>query len=98
MVYRKLPDKIDNPGPILGELRRCREAMLAASSRVKPGGVLRSRLSNGGRRDRLTGDAHDPAPDYFWNRGSAPASDAMRAREDAEREAEAGLRSWPDDG
>jgi hypothetical protein len=37
-------------------------------------------------------------PDYFWASGSAPASDAMRERERLEREAEAGLRPWPDGG
>jgi hypothetical protein len=39
MVYRKLPDKIANPGPLLGVMRSCRQAMIEASNHVKPGGT-----------------------------------------------------------
>lgn len=39
MVYRKLPDKIDNAGPLLGAMRACRDAMIRASPTVKPLGT-----------------------------------------------------------
>jgi hypothetical protein len=35
-------------------------------------------------------------PDYFWDKGTSPASEDRRERERIEREAEADLRPWPD--
>lgn len=32
MVHHKKPDRIANPGPLLGELWRCREVMIASAS------------------------------------------------------------------
>lgn len=40
MVYRRLRDKLSNPGPFVGELRKCREAVNRASSTVKPFGAV----------------------------------------------------------
>ena len=92
MVYRKLPDRISDPGALLGVMRTCRKAMIDASTRVKPMGTVYHGLN-------MVVSAIDPlAPlligrhDYFWAQGSAPMDDAARAREAAEREAEAGLR------
>ena len=40
MAYRKRPDKISNPEPLLDVMRRCRQAMAAASIDVKPMGTF----------------------------------------------------------
>ena len=40
MVYRKLPDRISNSGPLLAVMRTCRKAMIDASTRVKPMGTV----------------------------------------------------------
>lgn len=39
MAYRKLPDRLRDPYPLLRELRRCREALGKAQREVKPMGV-----------------------------------------------------------
>jgi hypothetical protein len=39
MVYHKLSDKLTNPGPLLGVMRTCRQAMIGACSEVKPMGA-----------------------------------------------------------
>jgi len=35
IVYKKLPDKITNPDPLLGMMRTRRQAMIGASTEVK---------------------------------------------------------------
>lgn len=40
MVYHKRPDKIRDPGPILGAMRLCRRAMIDAQRTVKPFGTM----------------------------------------------------------
>ena len=35
MVYRKKPDRLENPGPLIGEMRRCRGAAIRAASSAK---------------------------------------------------------------
>jgi hypothetical protein len=98
MVYRQRPDKIDNPGPLLGALRTCRQAMIEAATHVRPMGTYYHGLHMVvAAIDALAG-LLIRRPDYFWASGGAPASDAMRERERLEREAEAGLRPWPDGG
>src|SRR5258707_1010711 len=98
MVYRKLPDKIANPGPLLGVMRTCRQAMVEASTHVKPMGTYYHGLHMVvAAIDALAG-LLIRRPDYFWALGSAPASDEARERERIEREAEAGMRPWHDGG
>jgi hypothetical protein len=38
--YRKRPDRILEPGPVLGELRKCRDLMTSTCPTVKPSGVV----------------------------------------------------------
>jgi hypothetical protein len=46
MVYRRLPDQLARPGPFIGELRRCREAVIRVSATVKPFGAVYCALHN----------------------------------------------------
>ena len=92
----KLPDKIDNPGPILGELRRCREAMLSASGRVAPRGTFYQGFHMVIAAIDSLASLMIRRPEYFWDKGSSPASEAQGERQRIEREAEAGLREWPE--
>jgi hypothetical protein len=43
--YHKRPDRIANPGPLLGRLRICRDEVVRASGAVKPFGVTYHGLS-----------------------------------------------------
>ena len=95
MVYHKKPDKIDNPGPLLGELRRCREAMIAACERVKVGGVFYNGFHMVIAAIDALAELMIRRPDYFWSKGSSLA-EAAQDRERKEREAEAGLGPWPE--
>ncbi len=96
MVYRKLPDKLSNPGPLLGVMRTCRQAMIAASTEVKAGGTTYHGIQMVVSAIDALAQLMIRRPDYFWAQGSAAQSDALRERERLEREAEAGLRPWPD--
>ena len=68
MVYRRLPDKLANPGPFVGELRKCREAVNRALSTVKPFGTVYCALRGinaaiDAAADLITGrrdDFHEP--------------------------------------
>ena len=40
VVYRKYPDRLENPGPVIGEMRRCRDVAIRAASSVKSHGVI----------------------------------------------------------
>ena len=96
MVYRKLPDKLSNPGPLLGVMRTCRQAMISASTEVKSGGTFYCGFQMVVAAIDSLATLMIRRPDYFWDKGSSPASDATRSRERIEREAEAGLRPWKD--
>ncbi len=39
MATRRRPDTIDNPGPLLAIMRTCRQAMISASTAVRPTGT-----------------------------------------------------------
>lgn len=97
MVYRKLPDKIRDPGPILGAMRHCRRAMIDAQGAVKPLGTIYHGLG-------MVVSAIDALAmlllgreGYFSEMGSAPAGDLILKRQAAERAAEAGLAPWPEE-
>jgi hypothetical protein len=96
MVYRKLPDKIENPGPLLGVMRTCRQAMIRASSTVKPMGTTYHGLSMVMTAIDALAGLLIRRPDYFWAQGSRAASEDEKESERLEREAEAGLRPWQD--
>jgi hypothetical protein len=96
MAYHKRPDKIGDPGPLLGVMRPCRKAMIDAQSGVKPFGTMYHGLG-------MVVSAIDALAmlligreGYFWHQGSSPASDGALKREAAERAAEAGLEPWPE--
>jgi hypothetical protein len=98
MVYRKLPDKIENPGPLLGVMRTCRKAMVETSTHVRPMGTYHHGLHMVvAAIDALAG-LLIRRPDYFWSQGSRPASEDAKERERIERETEAGIRPWQDGG
>jgi hypothetical protein len=40
VVYRKKPDRLENPGALIGEIRRCREAAVRAASAARARGVI----------------------------------------------------------
>jgi hypothetical protein len=74
MVYRKLPDKLPDklpsPGPFVGELRKCRDAVTRASATVKPFGTVYQALpliivAIDGAAQVITGRR-----DYFYGQGS----------------------------
>jgi hypothetical protein len=94
MVYKKLPDKIANPGPLLGVMRTCRQAMIAECCAVKPMGVTYHGLSMVVAAIDALAELMIRRPDYFWDRGSSPGTEASVERQRVEREAEAGLRPW----
>jgi hypothetical protein len=92
----QLPDKIANPGPLLGVMRTCREAMTHASSQVKPFGTTYHGLSMVVASIDALAALLIGRESNFWAQGSAPASHDVQEREPIEREAEAGLRPWQD--
>jgi hypothetical protein len=96
MVYHKLPDKIANPGPLLGAMRTCRRAMIEASTHVKPMGTMYHGLSMVVTAIDALAALLIGRESYFWDKGSSRASEAQSKQDRIEREAEAGLRRWPD--
>ena len=79
VVYRKKPDQLENPGPLIGEMRRCREAAIRAASSTKSHGVIYHALQMvvvaiDGAAHVITGQ-----PYYFSEGGTGP-SESERAR------------------
>ncbi len=79
MVYQKKPDRLENPGPAIGEMRRCRDAAVRAASSVKSYGVIYHALQMvvvaiDGAAHVITGQ-----PYYFSEGGTGP-SESERAR------------------
>jgi hypothetical protein len=83
MVYHKLPDKIDNPGPLLAAMRTCREAMLAESNRVKPMGTFYHGLHMVvAAIDALASLLNVRRADYFWNNRGWPLTSDGEGKQD----------------
>ena len=40
MVYQRKQDRLENPGPVIGEMRHCRDGAIRAASSVKSHGVI----------------------------------------------------------
>jgi hypothetical protein len=79
VVYRKKPDRLENPGALIGEMRRCREATIRAAGSAKSHGVIYHALQMvvvaiDGAAHVITGQ-----PYYFSEGGTAP-SESERAR------------------
>jgi hypothetical protein len=88
VVYHKRPDKLDNPGPLLGVMRTCRQAMTETSAQVKPMGTVYHGLSMVvWAIDALAGLLTGGRNDYFWSTGSG-ATQGEIARGAADREVE----------
>lgn len=43
--YRKRPDRLADPGPLLGRLRSCRDDLIRESTGVRPFGIIYHGLS-----------------------------------------------------
>ena len=79
VVYRKKPDRLENPGPVIGELRRCRDVAVRAASSVKPRGVVYHALQMvvvaiDGAAHVITGQP------YYFSEGGTEPSESERAR------------------
>ena len=79
MVYRKKPDRLENPGALIGEMRRCREAAVRAASAAMSHGVIYHALQMVVVGDRRSGSRHHRGPYYFSEGGTGP-SESEQAR------------------
>ena len=89
MVYQKKPDRLENPGPLIGEMRRCREAAIRAASSAKSHGVIYHALQMvvvaiDGAAHVITGQ-----PYYFSEGGNGPSEFRAGAGRAPRR-----LRAW----
>ena len=89
MVYQKKPDRLENPGPLIGEMRRCREAAIRAASSAKSHGVIYHALQMvvvaiDGAAHVITGQ-----PYYFSEGGTGPSESGAGAGRAPGR-----LRAW----
>jgi hypothetical protein len=80
MIHCKPPDRISGPGPLLGAMRACRQAMTAASSSLKPMGfVHHALLMVVSAIDALATVLSGGRTDYFWSAaGGATAGETTR--------------------
>jgi hypothetical protein len=79
LANRKNPDRLENPGLVIGEMRRCRDVAIRAASSVKSRGVIYHALQMvvvaiDGAAHVITGQ-----PYYFSEGGTGP-SEAERVR------------------
>jgi hypothetical protein len=89
MVYHKRPDKLDNPGPLLGVMRTCRKAMTDASATVKPMGTVDSGLHMVIAAIDALATLLIGRKDYFWSGLHGSPAEAI-AKGEAELKAERG--------
>jgi hypothetical protein len=90
MVHHKLPEKIANPGPLLGVMRTCREAMIRACSQVKPMGTTYQGLSMVVAAIDALASLLNGRNDYFWAKGGgATEAERKQRTDDVAREAAA---------
>jgi hypothetical protein len=82
LANRKNPDRLENPGPVIGEMRRCRDVAIRAASSVKSHGVLYHAL-------QMVVVAIDGAAYYFSEGGTGP-SESERARTERQAAFEGG--------
>jgi hypothetical protein len=73
VVNQKKPDRLENPGPVIGEMRRCRDVAIRAASSVKSHGVIHHALQMvvvaiDGAAHVITGQ-----PYYFSEGGMGPS-------------------------
>jgi hypothetical protein len=88
MVHHKLPDKIANPGPLLSVMRTCRQAMITASSQVKPSGTIYHGLSMVVAAIDALASLLMGRNDYFWAKGGGVTeAERKQIADDAKLEA-----------
>ena len=91
MVHQRKPDRLENPGPVIGEMRRRRDVAIRAASSVKSHGVIYHALQMivvaiDGAAHVITGQ-----PYYFSEGGTGP-SESERARTERQAAFERGER------
>jgi hypothetical protein len=79
VVYQKKPDRLENPGPLIGEMRRCREAAIRAASSAKSHGVIYHALQM--VVVAIDGAAHVIiGQPYYFSEGGTGLSESERVR------------------
>jgi hypothetical protein len=89
MVTRRRPDRIDNPGPLLAIMRTCRQAMISASTAVKPTGTTYQGLGAAVSAIDALAALLTGRQDYFWADGGG-ATEAQRRQMAADEAMESG--------
>ena len=92
MVTRRLPDTIDNPGPLLAIMRTCRQAMISASTAVRPTGTAYQGLGAAVAAIDALAALLTGRQDYFWAIGGG-ATEAQRKRMAADQAMESGRQA-----
>jgi hypothetical protein len=91
LANRKNPDRFENPGPVIGEMRRCRDVTIRAASSVKSRGVIYHALQMvvvaiDGAAHVITGQP------YYFSEGGIGPSESERARTERQAAFERGER------
>jgi hypothetical protein len=83
MVYRKRPDELRSPGPLLAVMRQCRGAMTDAANDVQPMGVIHHALGVVISALDALAMIVTGRQDYFWHLGGG-ATEGERQRQSAD--------------
>lgn len=83
VVYRNKPDRLENSGPLIGEMTRCRDAAIRAACSAMFHGVIYHALQMVVAAIDGAAHSHHGQPYYFSEGGTGP-SESERAR--AERQ------------
>ncbi len=79
MANRRNPHRLENPGPVIGEMRRCRDVAIRAASSVKSHGVIYHALQM--VVVAIDGAAHViMGQPYYFSEGGTGPSESERAR------------------
>lgn len=92
MVTRRRPDRIDNPGPLLAIMRTCRQAMISASTAVRPTGTAYQGLGAAVAAIDALAALLTGRQDYFWAVGGG-ATEAQREQMAADQAMETGRQA-----
>jgi hypothetical protein len=92
MVTRRRPDGIDNPGPLLAIMRTCRQAMISASTAVRPTGAAYQGLGAAVAAIDTLAALLTGRQDYFWAVGGG-ATAAQREQMAADQAMESGRQA-----
>ena len=91
LANRKNPERLENPGPAIGAMRRCRDVAIRAASSVKSHGVIYHALQMvvvaiDGAAHVITGQP------YYFSEGCTGPSESERARTERQAAFERGER------